>query len=93
MINQKRINKEVELLLKDNLRIREIAKYIKISKSTVHKDLKEKLPKIDFELSNKVNEVLQSHKIEGYLKSGETTKNKYRLTEVKNEREIQGNYI
>lgn len=93
MINQKRINKEVELLLKDNLRIREIAKYIKISKSTVHKDLKEKLPKIDFELSNKVNEVLQSHKIEGYLKGGETTKNKYRLTEEKNEREIQGNYL
>lgn len=80
-INHKRIKKEVALLLNENMRIREIAKYCNISKSTVHKDLREKLLKIDLELSEKVNATLIRHKIEGYIKGGESTKYKYKLVE------------
>lgn len=80
-IIQKRIEKEINLLLNENKTIREIAKICDISKSTVHKDLREKLPKIDLELSEKVNEVLIRHKQEGYLKGGEVTKRKYKLIE------------
>lgn len=77
-INQKRIEKEINLLLKDNKTIREIAKECNVSKSTVHKDLREKLPKHDLKLSEKVNEVLLNHKRLGFLKGGEVTKNKYK---------------
>lgn len=80
-INHKRIEKEVALLLNENMRIREIAKRCNISKSTVHKDLREKLPKMDLELAEKVNDTLINHKIEGYLKGGETTKYKFKLIE------------
>ena len=78
-IGKKRLKEEVVVLLEENRTIREIAKICNISKSTVHKDLREKLPKIDLELSEKVNEVLIRHKQEGYLKGGEVTKNKYKI--------------
>lgn len=80
-ISKERLKEEVVLLLEGNRTIREIAKICDISKSTVHKDLREKLPKIDLELSEKVNEVLIRHKKEGYLKGGEVTKKKYKLIE------------
>lgn len=79
-INQKRIEKELNLLLENNKTIREIAKECNISKSTVHKDLREKLPKIDLALSEKVNVILLNHKREGYLKGGEVTKNKFKTS-------------
>ena len=79
--NVKRIKKEVEMLLINNKTIREIAKCCNISKSTVHKDLSERLPKIDLELSKKVKNILLKHKKAGYLKGGEVTKNKYKKFE------------
>ena len=39
----KRIRLETEYILKENLTVREIAKKINVSKSTVHKDLHEHL--------------------------------------------------
>ena len=43
----KRIRLETEYILKENLTVREIAKKINVSKSTVHKDLHERLFDID----------------------------------------------
>ena len=63
-----RILDEAFLLVNQNITIRDIASKHGISKSTVHKDLREKLPKYDLNLSDKVNEILLSHKKEGYLK-------------------------
>ena len=75
-----RILDEAFLLVNQNITIRDIASKHGISKSTVHKDLREKLPKYDLNLSDKVNEILLSHKKEGYLKGGESTKNKYKTS-------------
>lgn len=77
---KKRIENEAILLVEKNKTIREIAKELNVSKSTVHKDLREKLPKVNLELSNKVNEILNIHMQERHLRGGESTKNKYKNT-------------
>lgn len=75
-----RILDEAFLLVNQNITIRDIASKHGISKSTVHKDLREKLPKINLILSEKVNKILNNHKQERHLRGGESTKNKYKYT-------------
>ncbi len=58
--------------------VRVIAKEFGVSKSTVHKDLTERLPEINPELANEVKEILDYHKSIRHLRGGEATKQKYR---------------
>lgn len=58
--------------------VRTIAKEFGVSKSTVHKDLTERLPEINPELANQVKEILEYHKSVRHLRGGEATKIKYR---------------
>lgn len=58
--------------------VRSIAKEFGVSKSTVHKDLTERLPEINPELANQVKEILEYHKSVRHLRGGEATKIKYR---------------
>ena len=48
-----------------------------ISKSTVHKDLTERLPKISPQLFKSVKEVLEENKRERHIRGGIATKHKY----------------
>ena len=57
--------------------IREIAKIFKVSKSTVHKDLKERLKDIDVEQSKIVKKILEEHTNIRHIRGGESTKQKY----------------
>lgn len=59
--------------------VRVIAKEFGVSKSTVHKDLTERLPEISPELYNQVKELLDYHKSIRHLRGGEATRNKYRI--------------
>ncbi|HET7627053.1 MAG TPA: sporulation transcriptional regulator SpoIIID [Bacillales bacterium] len=58
--------------------VRVIAKEFGVSKSTVHKDLTERLPVINPELYVQVKEVLDFHKSIRHLRGGEATRVKYR---------------
>lgn len=60
--------------------VRTIAKEFGVSKSTVHKDLTERLPEINAELANEVKDILEYHKSIRHLRGGEATKVKYRKT-------------
>ena len=57
--------------------VRVIAKEFGVSKSTVHKDLTERLPEINPELGKEVKEILNYHKSIRHLRGGEATKKKY----------------
>lgn len=65
--------------------VRTIAKEFGVSKSTVHKDLTERLPEINAELANEVKEILDYHKSIRHLRGGEATKVKYRKSDAKKE--------
>ncbi len=63
--------------------VRETAKKFGISKSTVHKDLRERLPLINSSLSEDVNRILDFNKSERHIRGGLATKRKYQLQSVK----------
>jgi putative DeoR family transcriptional regulator, stage III sporulation protein D len=65
--------------------VRAIAKKFGVSKSTVHKDLTERLPEINPDLANQVKEILEYHKSIRHLRGGEATKIKYKRNENKKE--------
>ena len=73
----KRIKIETDYILENNMTIREIAKIMKVSKSTVHKDLHERLKLIDKDLYKKVDKVLKEHLSIRHINGGKATKLKY----------------
>lgn len=66
--------------------VRTIAKEFGVSKSTVHKDLTERLPEINQELALEVKKILEYHKSIRHLRGGEATKVKYRKSQQKEEK-------
>ena len=66
-------------LIENKTTVRETAKKFGISKSTVHKDITDKLSKVNFQLHKEVEEILQINKLERHLRGGEATKKKYLL--------------
>ena len=73
----KRIKIETNYLLENNMTIREIAKIMKVSKSTVHKDLHERLYYINKSLYKKVDKIFQEHIKIRHITGGNATKLKY----------------
>lgn len=57
--------------------VRGTAKKYGISKSTVHKDLSQRLEKINYALYLEVREVLDENKAERHIRGGLATKKKY----------------
>lgn len=66
-----------EYIVKNNTTVRETAKKFSISKSTVHKDVTEKLYYENPQLYKLVKVVLEKNKSERHLRGGEATKQKY----------------
>ena len=54
--------------------IRETAKKFNISKSTVHKDLQERLSQIDIIKYNQIKEIMDEHIETRHIKGGESTR-------------------
>lgn len=58
--------------------VRQTADIFGISKTTVHKDVAERLPRIDQTLSEQVRLVLERNKAERHIRGGEATRIKYK---------------
>lgn len=58
--------------------VREAAKKFYISKSTVHKDIADRLQALDYELYLAVKRVLDENKAQRHLRGGMATRRKYR---------------
>lgn len=57
--------------------VRGAAKKFGVSKSTVHKDITERLKKINLSLANEAKKILDENKAERHLRGGEATRLKY----------------
>lgn len=57
--------------------VRQAAKKFGISKSTVHKDLTERLPQLNPALAKKARKILDINKQERHIRGGLATKEKY----------------
>ena len=79
---KRRCEELAEYIIKTECTVREAAKKFSISKSTVHKDITERLPKINANLYRQVKHVLDKNKAERHLRGGQATKRKYSLISV-----------
>ena len=73
-----RITEEAIYMLKTKETIRQIADVFNVSKSTVHKDLHERLKDINYTLFEKIDEILKYHTFIRHIRGGESTKKKYK---------------
>ena len=73
-----------EYIIEKKSTVRATAKNFGISKSTVHKDITEKLPHINSSLYKEVKKVLETNKKERHIRGGMATKHKYELMQKKN---------
>lgn len=66
-----------EYIIEHRSTVRETAKKYNISKSTVHKDVAERLTRIDSKLAERVKAILEENKAERHIRGGMATKLKY----------------
>ena len=72
-----RCEKLARYIIENKSTVRDTAKKFGISKSTVHKDVTEKLSKINNALYCEVAKILEINKSERHIRGGEATKRKY----------------
>ena len=74
---RRRVLYQARVMLDNHLTVREVAKIIGLSKSTIHKDLTEKLRLIDEELFDEITTLLEYNKNIRHIRGGQKTKEKY----------------
>ena len=65
-------------IVENKATVRAAAQRFGVSKSTVHKDLSERLQSIDMALYRQVKEILDTNKAERHIRGGLATRRKYR---------------
>ncbi|CFX03318.1 Sporulation stage III, transcriptional regulator SpoIIID [Syntrophomonas zehnderi OL-4] len=74
---RKRAVKVAAHIIQTSDTVRQTAEVFGISKSTVHKDVSERLPKINGQMAEQVKNILEKNKAERHLRGGEATRKKY----------------
>lgn len=69
-------------IIENKATVRQAAKKFCVSKSTVHKDVTERLERINPKLATQLRKILDENKAERHIRGGIATKNKY--TNLKN---------
>lgn len=75
---QRRVLQICAYILETRATVRQAARVFNVSKSTVHKDMTERLPSLNKKLAQKVRAVLNANKAERHLRGGEATRRKYK---------------
>ncbi len=65
-------------IIENKATVRAAARQFGVSKSTVHKDLTERLPKVSPALYRQVRELLDLNKAERHIRGGMATRRKYK---------------
>ena len=74
---EKRVVQVADYIIENEATVRKTADVTGISKSTVHKDVSERLQEIDLKRYRMVRVVLDKNKEERHIRGGESTKKKY----------------
>ena len=81
----RRARELAEYVLRTGATVRRAAERFGVSKSTVHKDLTQRLERTDRLLWLRVRAVLDRNKAQRHLRGGDATRRKYRLQKAKAE--------
>lgn len=74
---EQRVIEISKYILATKATVRQVACFFGVSKSTVHKDVTERLPRINQKLAKEVKKVLEYNKAERHLRGGEATRQKF----------------
>ena len=74
---EKRVRREAEHIASTGATVRQTARILGVSKSTVHKDMETRLPKLSDALCKEVAAVFAKNKAERHLRGGEATRMRY----------------
>ena len=80
---EERVLELAQYIIDTKSTVRAAAKKFRVSKSTVHKDVTERLLEINPGLASEVKDVLENNKAERHLRGGMATKEKYRHAKEK----------
>ena len=72
-----RVIQEAEIITGTGATVRQTARLLGISKSTVHKDMETRLPTLSPPLAKEVAAVFARNKAERHLRGGEATRRRY----------------
>ena len=75
---EKRVRRAAEHIASTGATVRQTARLLGVSKSTVHKDMETRLPQLSSALAKEVAAVFARNKAERHLRGGEATRNKYK---------------
>ena len=75
---EERVLEVAKYIIDSRSTIRKTAKLFGVSKSTIHKDITERLPKINLQIANEAKEILEFNKAERHIRGGRATKMKYK---------------
>lgn len=75
---EERVLEVAKYIIDSRATIRKTAKIFGVSKSTVHKDITERLPKINPQIAKEAKEILDLNKAERHIRGGRSTKMKYK---------------
>ena len=79
---QRRVMEISNYIIESSATVRQTASVFGVSKSTVHKDMTERLPQINEMIASRVRDILDTNKAERHLRGGQATKRKYSLISV-----------
>lgn len=75
---EERVIELADFIIKSKSTVRAAAKRFNVSKSTVHKDVTERLRLLNFSFYKQVKEVLDNNKEQRHIRGGMATKEKYK---------------
>lgn len=75
---EERVVTLAQYIIENRATVRAAAKKYDISKSTVHKDLAERLPTLNRALYEQVKSILEENKAERHIRGGIATRRKYK---------------
>jgi putative DeoR family transcriptional regulator (stage III sporulation protein D) len=75
---EERVLEVAKYIIDSKATIRRTAKMFGVSKSTVHKDITERLPRINPQIAKEAKDILDLNKAERHIRGGRATKMKYK---------------
>ena len=83
---ERRVREEAEYIFARGATVRQTARALGVSKSTVHKDMETRLKAVSGPMAREVQQVFARNKAERHLRGGEATRRRYaRLRGQENE--------
>ena len=75
---QLRVVEAAKYILRTGATVRACAEKFGVSKTTIHKDMRKRLPELSEAMARRVDAVLNKNREERHIRGGQATKEKYR---------------